>query len=110
MDIAALNVKITFQKNTIAADHYGNHKVSWDTYFICHATMGTGSGSENFAAAVVNPEESMDFTTRYCRELAAVEPTKYRILLGDKVYNINYVNPMGSKHNSLKFNCKLEKE
>ena len=26
-----------------------------------------------------------------------------------KTYNITYVNPMGYKRNSIKFNCKLEK-
>ena len=43
------------------------------------------------------------------RELAAVESTKYRILTQGKIYDIVYVNPMGYKRNSLKFNCKLEK-
>ena len=51
----------------------------------------------------------MDFTTRWCSELAAVESTKYRMLTQGKIYDIVYVNPMGYKRNSLKFNCKLEK-
>lgn len=38
-----------------------------------------------------------------------VESTKYRIIAEGRTYNITYVNPMGYKHNSLKFNCKLEK-
>jgi hypothetical protein len=46
---------------------------------------------------------------RYCSELADVESTKYRIIAEGRTYNITYVNPMGYKHNSLKFNCKLEK-
>ena len=51
----------------------------------------------------------MDFTARWCSELAAVESTKYRILTQGRIYDIVYVNPMGYKRNSLKFNCKLEK-
>jgi hypothetical protein len=65
-------------------------------------------GSES-GGVVINPEESLDFTCRYCSELASVESTKYRIIAEGKTYNITYVNPMGYKHNSLKFNCKLEK-
>ena len=79
MNIAEMRVSVTFQKNT------------------------EGSG------VVINPEESLDFTCRYCSELAAVESTKYRIIAEGRTYNITYVNPMGYKHNSLKFNCKLEK-
>ena len=51
----------------------------------------------------------LDFTCRYCSELSVVESTKYRILAEGKTYNITYVNPMGYKRNSIKFNCKLEK-
>ena len=109
MDIAALNVEVTFQKNTVVTDEVGNHKNTWEDYFTCHATVGTGTGTEPSDAATVNPEESMDFTTRWCSELAAVESTKYRMLTQGKIYDIVYVNPMGYKRNSLKFNCKLEK-
>lgn len=107
MDIAALHVRITFQKNAVTVDKYGNHVTGWNDYFSCWATVGTSSGNE-LEGVIVNPEESLDFTCRYSSELAAVDSTKYRILAEGKVYNITFVNPMGYKHNSLKFNCKLE--
>lgn len=108
MNIAAMRVRVTFQKNTVIVDKYGNHKTGWSDYFSCWATVGTSSGSES-SDVVINPEESLDFTCRYCSELADVESTKYRIIAEGHTYNITYVNPMGYKHNSLKFNCKLEK-
>ena len=108
MNIAAMRVRVTFQKNTVTVDKYGNHKTGWVDYFSCWATVGTSSGSES-SGVVINPEESLDFTCRYCSELAAVESTKYRIITEGKTYNITYVNPMGYKRNSIKFNCKLEK-
>ena len=108
MNIAAMRVRVTFQKNTVIVDKYGNHKTGWVDYFSFWATVGTSSGSES-SGVVINPEESLDFTCRYCSELAAVESTKYRIITEGRTYNITYVNPMGYKHNSLKFNCKLEK-
>lgn len=108
MNIAAMRVRVKFQVNAVTVDRYGNHKNGWADYFSCWATVGTSSGSES-EGIVINPEESLDFTCRYCSELSAVESTKYRIIAEGKTYNITYVNPMGYKHNSLKFNCKLEK-
>ena len=90
MNIAAMRVRVTFQKNTVIVDKYGNHKTGWADYFSCWATVGTSSGSES-SGVVINPEESL-----------------YRIIAEGRTYNITYVNPMGYKHNSLKFNCKLE--
>ena len=79
MNIAAMRVRVTFQKNTVIVDKYGNHKTGWADYFSCWATVGTSSGSESYGV-VINPEESLDFTCRYCSELADVESTKYRII------------------------------
>lgn len=109
MNIAAMRVHIYFQKNEILIDEYGNHTATWIDYFSCFATVGTSAGAES-EDTVINPEESLDFTCRYCSELAAVESTKYRIIAEGKAYNITYVNPMGYKHSSLKFNCKLDKK
>jgi SPP1 family predicted phage head-tail adaptor len=109
MNIGALHLRIKFQKNTITVDKYQNHKAEWTDYFSCWATVGTSNGSES-SGVVINPEESLDFTMRYCSELSGVESTQYRIIAEGKIYNISYVNPMGYQHNSLKFTCKLEKE
>ena len=109
MNIGAMRTKITFQNSSVTVDKYGNHTNGWTDYCSCWATVGTSTGSES-EGVVVNPEESLDFTCRYSSELAAVESTKYRIIAEGHIYNITYVNPMGCKRNSLKFNCKLEKK
>lgn len=116
MNIAAMRVRVTFQKKTVIVDKYGNHKNDWTDYFSCWATAGsnttmtgTGTGSES-SGVVIRSEESLAFTCRWCSELAAVESTKYRIICDGKTYNIIYVNPMGYKKNVLKFNCELEKK
>ena len=33
MNIAAMRVRVTFQKNTVIVDKYGNHKTGWADYF-----------------------------------------------------------------------------
>ena len=109
MNVSGLRILIRIQKNEIVMDQFGNHKTTWTDYFSCWASVGTGAGAEK-TGVVVNPEESTDFTVRYSLETAAVTSTKYRILTQGKIYNITYVNPMGYKHNCLKFNCSLQKE
>lgn len=108
MNISAMNVRIRFQKNEVIKDKYGNHKNEWTDYFSCWATVGTGTGSES-DGEVIDTEESLDFTCRWCHELSLVESTKYRIIAEGRTYNITYVNPMGYKRNSIKFSCRLEK-
>ncbi len=71
MNIASMRVHVTFQKNGVTVDKYGNHTNGWTDYFSCWATVGTSSGSES-TGEVINPEEFLDFTRRYCTELAAV--------------------------------------
>ena len=46
MEVAALNVRITFQRNETVTDKYGNHKNAWNDYFSCYATLGGESGQE----------------------------------------------------------------
>ena len=114
MNIAAMRVRVTFQKNTSVSDKYGNHKQTCADYCSCYATAGsnngvsgTGTGSES-TGVVIRSEESIAFTCRWCAALASVTSTGYRILCEGKTYNIIYVNLMGFKHNSIKFSCELE--
>lgn len=97
MDIAALNVEVTFQKNMVVTDEVGNHKKHMGRLLHLPRHGRNRNGTESSGAATVNPEESMDFTARWCSELAAVEPTKYRIITQGKIYDIVYVNPMATK-------------
>lgn len=46
MEVALLNVRITFQKNEVVTDAIGNHKNRWTDYYSCHATVSGESGSE----------------------------------------------------------------
>jgi len=109
MNIAALNVRITFQRKEIAADAVGNHISQWKEYFVTHATVNATSGSEQ-EGAIVTLQKTLEFTTRYCSELAAVDSTHFRIIAEEAIYNIVFINPMGFHHNSLKFRCELAKE
>ena len=108
MNIAGLNVRIMIQKNVTVTDRIGNHKCVWTDYFSCWATASDQSGDESEEASQTREADRMDFTVRYCSETAAVTAKGYRILLGDRIYNIIHVDDMGFRKNSRKFQTKLE--
>ena len=108
MNIAGLNVRIMIQKNETVTDCIGNHKSVWTDYFSCWATASDQSGDESEEASQTREADRMDFTVRYCSETAAVTAKGYRILLGDRIYNIIHVDDMGFRKNSRKFQTKLE--
>ena len=107
MNIAGMRVSITIQKNETVTDKYGNHKSAWTDYFTCWATASSQSGEETNEAGTTTEEDRMDFTVRYSSEAAAVVSTKYRILLMDRIYDIDHVDDMGFKKNSRKFHAHL---
>ena len=39
MEIALLNVKVTFQKNSVVSDSIGNRKNVWEDYYTCHGRI-----------------------------------------------------------------------
>ena len=108
MNIAGLNVRIMIQKNETVTDRIGNHKSVWTDYFSCWATASDQSGDESEEASQTREVDRMDLTVRYCSETAAVTSKGYRILLGDRIYNITHVDDMGFRKNSRKFKAELE--
>ena len=108
MNIAGLNVRIMIQKNETVTDRIGNHKSVWTDYFSCWATASGQTGDEGEGASQTREADRMDLTVRYCSETAAVTAKGYRILLGDRIYNITHVDDMGFRKNSRKFMTQLE--
>ena len=110
MNIARLNVRITFQKNMLIVDAIGNHTNEWTDVFTCSATASTKvAEAEKEAAGQTVNTERISFTTRYCSELKDVKPNTHRIKLLDRIYNIISIDDMAFKHNSLKFYAELER-
>ena len=109
MNIAGLRTRITFQKNETVVDRYGNHPSAWTDFFSCWATAVTSglSSSEGEAAGHTVEADRLDITVRYSSETAVVNSKQYRILLGDRIYNILSIDEMGFKHNSRLFHTVL---
>ncbi len=109
MNIAGLRVRVTIQKNETVVDKYGNHKSEWKDYFTCWATAITSglSSSEGESAGHTVEADRLDITVRYFTETAAVNSKQYRILLGERIYNILSIDEMGFKRNSRKLHTEL---
>ena len=109
MNVAALRVRILIQRNETIVDQWGNHTSAWADYFTCWATALTSGlqDAEEESARHTVEADRMDFTVRYSSETAAIDSKHYRVLLGDRIYNILHVDDMGFKHNSRKLKCEL---
>lgn len=105
MDIALLNVKITLQKSLVTVDNIGNHTAEWVDHYSCFATVSNESPSENTSAGVVVDNSKIDFTVRYCKKVAEVNSTNYRVMFIGEVYEILGVDHMNFKKKAVKLKC-----
>lgn len=110
MNISAMNVRITFQKNTVLTDAVGNHINSWVDHFSCYATTSMKTAEELEKSGVTRVSDCMDFTVRYCLETSVIEPDKYRIIMGERIYNILSVDDMGFNRKCLKMCAQRERD
>ena len=109
MEIALLNVKVTFQKNSVVSDAIGNRKNTWTDYYTCHATVSGEGGNEKAAAGLTVAESDIAFTVRFCKRAAEVTADGFRIVFNGENYNIVSVDHMNYKKKSLKFRCEKER-
>lgn len=106
MDVAALNVRVTFQKNETVTDKYGNHKNAWTDFYSCYATISGENGKEQAVVGETVENTDMNVTVRYSSETATITSTGYRIVFNDELYDILAVDHLNFKKNALKFRCR----
>jgi SPP1 family predicted phage head-tail adaptor len=106
--IERLNEIITFQKNTVTVDQYGNHKNTWTDYYTCHAYADTYIKEEE-VDVTTSDEQSITFEVRYCSKLAGITSTGYRVFFHDESYNIESVDMMNWKRKNIRLKCRKEK-
>ena len=106
MNITAMNVKITFQKNNVVIDKIGNHTNEWQNYYSCYATVSGENGSEQAVVGETVENVQICFTVRYCRKISNVSSTKYRIVFNDEMYDIVSVDHFSYAKKFLKFKCR----
>lgn len=105
MNVALLNVKITFQKNSVEVDAIGNRKNDWVEYYTCHATVSGERGNETHTVGTTNDTVDIAFTIRWCGKASEINATGYRVLFNGELFNIVSVDHMNYKKECLKFRC-----
>lgn len=108
MNIALLNVRITFQKNIVIIDESGNHLNEWKDAFSCAATISGESGRETVSAGTTVQNTDCAFTVRWCADTAQITEDKYRIFFKDEIYNIVLIDHLNYKNKAIKFLCRKE--
>ena len=106
MDIAAMNVRVTFQQNAAVTDKYGNHKNEWTDYYSCYATISGENGQEQAVVGETVENTDMNVTVRYCTETAAITSTKFRIVFDGGLYDILGIDHLSFKKHAIKFKCR----
>lgn len=105
MNIELLNVRIYIQKNEVISDAIGNRKNAWKDYYTCYATVSAEAGKESTDAGLVVDDSKIDFTIRYCKKVAILTSTGYRIQFGNELYDILAVDHMNFKRKCIKLSC-----
>ena len=106
MNIAAMNVRVTIQKNVVVTDKYGNHKNTWTDYFFCYATISGESGQEQAVVGQTVEHTDMNVTVRYCKETETVTSTGFRIIFRDEIYDILGIDHLNFKKHGVRFRCR----
>ena len=108
MDIAAMNEKITIQKNVPTVDDIGNHREVWTDYYTCHATVSGEQSSVSSEAEEVGQrveKGKIAFTVRWCQALSFVTSTEYRVSFKGDLYDITGIDHMNYRKKSVKIMC-----
>ena len=109
MNVSGLNVRVTIQKSVAKKDKYRNRISVWEDYFSCWASVVSSrqNADETQNAGYTQEADRLDLTVRWCSETAAVNSKQYRIIIGERIYNITGIDEMGFKHNSRKFHAEI---
>ncbi len=101
--------KIVIQKSMAGNDKAGNHILSWEDYYACHAYVNNLSGSEYWEAAQHNAEKEVFFLIRYSSEVKEIDTEHFRIVFRGQVYNITFIDNVKYQNKTLKLRAALEK-
>lgn len=106
MNIAAMRVRVTFQKNAVTVDKYSNHKNEWTDYYSCYTTISGENGQEQAIVGETVENTDMNVTVRYCSETVAIISTKFRIVFEGELYDILGIDHLSFKKHAIKFKCR----
>lgn len=92
IDIGRLDKRITIQHLVIESDGSANQSEQWRDYYSCWAAISGVSNREYWHAREQHEENIVNFRVRCCNALKHINKTDYRIVFGDKNYDITFID------------------
>lgn len=76
---------------------------SWNDYLTVYARVNGLSGSEYWAAAAIQAEQTIYFDVRYQKALKSLTPQMCRIVFNGNRYDIQSIDDFEFRHNTVRF-------
>lgn len=102
MNAGAYREPIVIEKSSYTVDEIGNQVPEWMEYYRGFAYMNSLSGSEYWAAAQTQAENTVMFVLRYHPLLEAMNTKEYRIVHRGNEYNITSIDNVQYKNETVK--------
>lgn len=97
-----MNQRITIQRRETVVDENGFESEVWQDYYTCWAYANGLSGSEFWAAQAVQAEKTVNFTIRFCRRAAVLNPKNFRLVFQGELYDITHVDIVRYENDTIK--------
>lgn len=91
MRISALDKRIVVLIRDEYTDKVGNRILNWENYCTCFANIEDKNRTEKYESAQVMPSQELVCTLRKCQKTLVITPENYRILIGNKYYEITNI-------------------
>lgn len=102
ISVGSMHERITIQHVKIEPNAIGQQIECWSDYAKVHAYATGYSGSEKYEGKRDISAADISFTVRYSKKLAKINPTDFRVIFRNEIYNILFVNNYQFKNETLK--------
>lgn len=102
MNAGAYKKLITIQRLTEERDKDGFPLEVWEEYYTNYAYVNKLSGSEFWQAAETAAQSTVRFELRYHPQLEDVNTKEFRILFGNRTFNITNVDNVQFRNETVK--------
>lgn len=102
MNAGAYRDPVVLERKVFTEDNIGNQRPIWQEYYRGFAYVNNLSGSEYWAAAQTQSQNTIVFTLRYHPLLGKMNTKEYRILHRGCEYNITSIDNVQYKNETIK--------
>ncbi len=102
MNAGAYREPVTIEKCQYSGDEIGNQAPAWTVHYRGYAYVNNLSGSEYWAAAQTQAQDTVVFIMRHHPLLAVINTREYRLIHRGRAYNITSIDNVQYKNETVK--------